>query len=75
MYDQIIDGLRKPALKPEIMFQLLHNTVDMLWDHRANLKLSPSIEIWPLVAVLRCSNEKDYQEIAQQFVEKFTDRK
>ena len=75
VYDQVIDSMRKPALKPEIMFQLLHNTVDILGGHRADLKLSPSIEIWPLVAVLRRSNEKRYQEIAQQFVEQFTDRK
>ena len=75
VYDEVIDGLKKPAVKPELMFQLLHNTVDILGGHRANLKLSPSIEIWPLVADLRCSNEKRYQEIAQQFVEQFTDRK
>ena len=75
VYDQVIDGLRKPALKLEIMFQLPHNTVDILWDHRADLKRSPSIEIWPLVADLRRSNEKRYQEIAKQFLEKFTDRK
>ena len=75
MYDQVIDGLRKPALKPEITFQLLHNTVDILSDHRADLKLSPPIEIWPLVVVLRRSDEKRYREIAQQFMEQFTDRK
>jgi hypothetical protein len=75
VYDQIIDGLKKPALKPEIAFQLLRNTVDILGGvHRANLKLSPSIEICPLVADLRRSNEKRYQETAQQFVEQFTDR-
>ena len=75
VYDQVINELKKPALKPEIMFQLLHNTVDILGGHTAYLKLSPSIEIWPLVAVLRCSNEKRYREIVQQFVEQFTDRK
>ena len=75
MYDQVIDELKKPALEPEVMFQLLHNTVDILGHHRANLKLSPSTEIWPLVVVLRRSNEKRYQEIAQQFMEWFTDRK
>ena len=75
VYDQVMDGLRKPALKPEITFRLLHNMVDILWDHRADLRLSPSIEIGPLVAVLRSSNEKHYQEIAQQVVEQFTNRK
>ena len=75
VYDQVIDKLKKPALKPEITFQLLHNTVDILWNHRADLKLSPSIEIWPLVVVLRRRNEKRYREIAQQFMEQFTDRK
>jgi hypothetical protein len=76
VYDQIIDGLKNHALKPEIAFQLLHNTVDILGGvHKANLKLSPSIEICPLIAVLRHSDEKRYQETAQQFVEQFTDRK
>ena len=75
MYDQVIDGLKTPALKPEIMFQVLHNTVDILGGHQADLKLSPSIEIWPLIADLRHSNEKRYQETAQQFVDQFTDRK
>ena len=75
MYDQVIDELKKPALKPDVTFRLLRNTVNILWGHQANLRLSPSIEIWPLVAVLRRSNEKRYQEIAQQFVEQFTDRK
>ena len=75
VYDQVVNELKKPALKPEIMFQLLHNTVDILGDHPAYLQLSPSIEIWPLVAVLRRSNEKRYWEIVQQFVEQFTDRK
>ena len=75
MYDQVIDGLRKPALEPEITFQLLHNMVDILWDHRADLKLCPSIEIGPLVAVLRSSNEKRYQKIAKQLLEQFTNRK
>ena len=75
LYDQVIDGLKTPALKPEIMFQVLHNTVDILGGHQADLKLSPSIEIWPLIADLRHSNEKRYQETAQHFVEQFTDRK
>ena len=75
MYDEVIDELKKPALEREITFQLLHNTVDILGGHRANLKLSLSIEICPLVAFLRRSNEKRYQETAQQFVEQFTDRK
>ena len=75
VYDQVIDGLKTPALKPEIMFQVLHNTVDILGGHQADLKLSPSVEIWPLIADLRHSNEKRYQETAQQFVEQFTDRK
>ncbi|EDR04490.1 uncharacterized protein LACBIDRAFT_391733 [Laccaria bicolor S238N-H82] len=74
LYDQVIDSL-KPALKltPEIMFGLLRNTVDILGRHRANLKLSPSIEIRPLIADLRHSNETRYQETAQQFMEQFTD--
>ena len=75
VYDEVIDQLKKPALKPEITFQLLGKTVDILGGHGSNLKLSPSIQIGPLVAVLRRSNEKRYQEIAQQFVELFTDRK
>ena len=75
MYDQIIDELKKAALEPETMFQLLHNRVDILGGHGANLKLSPSIEIGPLVAVLRRSDEKRYQDTAQQFMELFTDRK
>ena len=57
------------------MYQLLYNTVEILGGHRANFKLSPSIDIWPLVAVLRRSNEKRYQKTARQFVEQFTDRK
>ena len=75
MYNQVIDELKKAALEPEIMFQLLHNTVDVLGGHRADLKLSPPFEICPLVANLRRSNEKRYHEAAQQFVEQFTDRK
>ena len=75
VYDQIIDELKKAALEPETMFQLLHNRVDILGGHQADLKLSPSIEIWPLIADLRHSNEKRYQETAQHFVEQFTDRK
>ena len=76
VYDQVIDELKKPALKPEITFQLLYNTVNILGRvHQANLQLSPSIEICPLVADLRRSNERHYQETAQQFVEHFTDRK
>ena len=75
MYDEVTDRLKKPALKPEIAFQLLDNTVNILGRvHRTNLKPSPSIEIWPLVAVLRRSDEKRYQEIAQQFLQQFTDR-
>ena len=74
MYDQVIGGLKKPALKPETTFQLLYNTVDILGGHQADLKLSPSIEIWHLVAMLRGSNKKRYQEIAQQFVAQFTDQ-
>ena len=73
-YDQAIDELGKPDLEPEITFKLLHDTVDILWDP-ANLRLSPSIEICPLIADLRRSNENRYREIAQQFVELFTDRK
>ena len=75
MYNEVINELKKAALEPEIMFQLLHNTVDILGGHPANLKLIQSIEIWPLIADLRHSNEKRYQETAQQFVEQFTDRK
>ena len=75
MYDQVIDGLKTPALKPEIIFQVLHNTVDILGGHRADLKLSPSIEIRRLVADLQHSNKKRYQETAQLFVQQFTDRK
>ena len=75
MYNQVIDELKKVALEPEIMFQLLHNTVEILGGHGANLKLYLSIEICPLVADLRHSNEKHYQETAKQFVEQFTDRK
>ena len=75
MYDHAIDKLKKPALEPQIAFQLLHSTVDILGGHPANLKLSPSIEICPLVAFLRRSNEKRYRGIAQQFVELFTYRK
>ena len=74
MYDQVIDELKKAALEPGITFQLLGKTVDILGVHRANLKLSPSIKIWPLVAGLRRSNEKRYQKIAQQFLEQFTHR-
>ena len=75
MYDQVIDELKKPALEPEVTFQLLYDMVDFLGGHRANLKLRPLIEIRRPVAVLRRSNEKRYQEIAQQFMEEFTDRK
>ena len=75
MYDQVIDELKKAVIEPEVMFQLLHNTVDILGGHPANLTLSPSIKIDPLVVDLRRSNEKRYREIAQQFVERFTDRK
>ena len=75
MYDQVIDELKKTALEPEVTFQLMHDMVDILGRHRANLKLSPSIEICPLVAELQHGDEKRYQEAAQQFVEQFTDRK
>ena len=75
MYDQVIHELKEAALGPEIMFEHLHNTVDILGHRLANLKLCPSIEIRPLVADLQHSNEKRYQQAAQQFVEQFTDRK
>ena len=75
VYDEVIDKLKKPDLEPEVTFQLLHDMVDSLGRHRANIILSPSIQIWPLIADLRHSNEKRYQETAQQFVEQFTDRK
>ena len=75
MYDRVIDKLKKVTLKPEIMFELLNNTVDILGSHRANLKLSPLIEICPLLTDLRHSNEKHYQKAAQQFVEQLTDCK
>ena len=75
VYDEIIDWLKKPEITLEVIFQLLHNTVDILGGHGANLQLSPSIEIGPLVADLQHSNEKRYQETAQQFVEQFADRK
>ena len=75
MYDEVFDRLKNPTLKPEITFQLLHYTVDIVGGHGANLKLSPSIEIGPLVAVLQRSNEKRYRETAQHFVEQFTDCK
>ncbi|EDQ98298.1 uncharacterized protein LACBIDRAFT_398844 [Laccaria bicolor S238N-H82] len=73
VYDQLVEELRKPALEPEITFQLLGKTVDILGGHRSDLKLSPSIEICPRIADLRHSNEKCYQERAQQFLEQFTD--
>ena len=75
MYDEVIDKLKKPDLEPEVTFQLLHDMVDSLGRHRANIILNPSIKIWPLVGVLRRSNEKRHREIARQFVEYFTDRK
>ena len=76
MYDEVIDELKKPALEPEITFQLLDNTLNILGRvHRANLQLSLSIEICPLITDLRHSNEKRYQETPQQFVGHFTDRK
>ena len=75
VYDQVIDELKKATLEPGITFQLLGKTVDILGVHRANLKLSPSTEIWPLVAGLQRSNEESYREIAQQFLAQFTDRK
>ena len=74
MYDGVIDKLKKPDLEPEVTFQLLHDMVDSLGRHRANIILSPSIKIWPLIADLRHSNEKRYQETAQQFLQQFTDR-
>ena len=75
VYDQVIDELKKATLQPEITFQLLGKTVEILGGHQANLKLSRSIEICPLVADLLRSDEKCYQKTAQQFVEQFTDRK
>ena len=75
VYDQVIDELKKKGLKPEITVQLLDSTVNILGGHRANLKLSPSIDIHPLVADLRRSSDKRYQEAAQQFTEQLTDRK
>ena len=74
MYDEVIEGLKKPALKPEVTFQLLDNTVNIL-GRVANLKIRPSIEIRPLVAGLRRSSDRRYQEAAQQFMEQLTDRK
>ena len=75
VYDKVIEELKKSALEPEIMFQLLGRILDILGRHRADLKLSPSIEVYPPIAVLRLGNEQRYQETAQQFVEQFTDRK
>jgi len=76
LYYRVINELKKAALKPDIMFRLLDNTVDILGGvHQDNLKLSPSIEIRPLVSELRHSNETRYQETAQKFVEQFADRK
>ena len=74
MYDQVIDGLKKPALDPDITFQLLDNTLYILGGV-ANLKLRPSSEIRPLAAGLRSSSDRRYQEAAQQFMEQLTDRK
>ena len=74
VYVQVIDELKKPALEPEVTFQIMHDIVDILGRHRASLKLIPLIEIWPFVAVFRRSNEKRYQEIAQRFLEQFTHR-
>ena len=75
MYNQTIDELKKVAFEPEVTFQLLHDMVDILGRHRANLRLSPPNEICPFVAVLQRSHEKCYREIAQQFLEQFADRK
>lgn len=76
VYNQVIDKLKKLALKPEIMFQLLDITIDILGGvHQVNLKLSLSIEIHPLIADLWRSNEKHYQETVQQFMEQLMDHK
>ena len=81
LYNRVIGELKKPSLKPEIKFQLLNNTVDMLgnilriFQDSPQLNLSPSIEIRPLISDLGRSKEKGHPETAQQFVEQFTDRK
>ena len=82
LYNRVIGELKKPNLKPDIKFQLLKNTVDILRNilrdilqGSPHLNLRPSIEIRPLISDLGHSKEKDHQEMAQQFVEHFTDRK
>ena len=72
VYDQVINELKKKALKPEITVQLLDNMVNILRGHRANIKLSRSIDFRALVADLQCSSDKRYQEGAQQFMEQLT---
>ena len=82
LYNRVIGELKKPNLKPEMKFQLLNNTVDMLGNiltkisqGSRQLNLSPSIKIRPLISDLGHSKEKGHRETAQQFVEQFTDRK
>ena len=78
MYEGVIGALRHNNLKPEVKHRLLHSAMDILKKSAqddASLKLSHVTEIRAFVADLRKSNDKGYQEIAQQFMASFTDRK
>ena len=77
VYDELIGTLR--SLKPEVKYQLLHSAVGILGksarDH-TSLKLSPSIEIFALVADIPTNaRNSDWPEVVQNFLLQFMDRK
>lgn len=77
MYEAVIRALKNPVLGPDIKYQTLRRTVDIMREcsqDGTHLNLSRSIEIRPLVTDLLRSDTTEYQGIARQFMKEFTDR-
>jgi hypothetical protein len=76
VYEGVIAVLKN--LGPEDKRRLLHSAVDILGKSAqggTSLKLSPSIEIYPLLSDLLEGNTEHDQKVMQQFLVQFTDCK
>ena len=74
VYEGVIRTLRDTNLL-EIKYQLLHSAMDILVEKSAQGSTSCTSEIFPLVSGLWKSDIKKYQEVAQQFLVRFTNCK
>ncbi|KDR70482.1 hypothetical protein GALMADRAFT_76143, partial [Galerina marginata CBS 339.88] len=74
VYDGVIGGLRSTETATETKYQLLKSTVDILLNSGPTLNLCHLNEIKNFTSDLRESNNEDYQEMARQFMEQFTDQ-